>query len=52
MNNLQIVTDRFLLKALSEKDDVSNYLNWLRNPRDIPFILGASTDYNLIQLKD
>ena len=52
MNNLQIVTDRFLLKSLSEKDDLSNYLNWLRNPRDIPFILGAKTDYNLIQLKD
>lgn len=52
MNNLQIVTDRFLLKALSEKVDVSNYLNWSRNPRDIPFILGARTDYNLIQLKD
>ena len=52
MNNLQIASDRFLLKSLSEKNDLSNYLNWLRNPRDIPFILGARTDYNLIQLID
>jgi RimJ/RimL family protein N-acetyltransferase len=52
MNNIQITSDRFLLKSLSEKNDLSNYLNWLRNPRDIPFVLGARTDYNLIQLKD
>jgi RimJ/RimL family protein N-acetyltransferase len=52
MNNIQIVSDRFLLKSLSEKNDLSNYLSWLRNPRDIPFILAARTDYNLIQLKD
>lgn len=52
MNNLQIASDRFLLKSLSEKNDLSNYLNWLRNPRDIPIILGARTDYNLIQLID
>ena len=52
MNNLQIASDRFLLKSLSEKNDLSNYLDWLRNPRDIPFVLGAKTDYNLIQLKD
>lgn len=52
MNNIQIDSDRFLLKSLSEKNDLSNYLNWLRNPRDIPFILGAWTNYNLIKLKD
>jgi RimJ/RimL family protein N-acetyltransferase len=52
MENIQIVSDRFLIKSLSEKDDLSNYLNWLRNPKEIPFILGAKDNYTLIELTD
>jgi len=51
MNNIQIASERFIIKSLSVRNNLSNYLDWLSNPHEFPFILGTKKNYRLVDLK-
>jgi RimJ/RimL family protein N-acetyltransferase len=39
------------MRKLSVDDDLTNYLYWMQNPSNNPFILSAALSYDLYQLK-
>ncbi len=44
-------TERFLIRPLSQEDDYSTYLGWMRNPYKFPYIETASEDTTELELK-
>lgn len=52
MDKIEIVTSRFILKTLSEDDDLNNYLKWMRDSESNKYILDVRPSYELSELKD
>ena len=46
----EIHSDRFILRCLDPLKDYFNYLTWLTNPKDYPFIESAKTNYSSEEL--
>ena len=48
---IEIATERFLLRSLTEHDVTERYLSWLRNPDARKFITAAARTEGLSDLK-
>lgn len=49
---ITIDSKRCYLRQLSTNDDLTHYLYWMQTPTNNPYILSATSSYNLIQLKE
>jgi RimJ/RimL family protein N-acetyltransferase len=50
MQDVEISTDRLILKSIDENSNLENYLSWMKNPAQHPFIISARQDYDLDML--